>query len=294
MEKHEKYEKYISYLYNKNCHTIQHSHSNFLNHLINTFNILKKWRQPEDLCVAGMFHNIYGNKYFNPNLNISREEIKNLIGESAENLVYRFVNSDRDKINESDDNELIILNLANYLDQKKLFIVEDNLYDKNSSKNIFNYFKNLGWSFDGKSITNISTKWSYSLNYKHEYENNFLNLSNILLKKYGLNKIFKLSRAYASANTYGYVGEFHTDDYAKEYNEIVTVMFYLNDEWSIDFGGETFFLNQNKDEIENAIIPKPARAVIFDGFIHHGARHLSKLCNELRIVLTFKYELINK
>ena len=92
-----------------------------------TFNILKKWKQPEDLCIAGMFHNIYGNKYFNPNLNVTREEIKNLIGEKSENLVYKFVNCERDKINESNDSELIILNLANSFDHKKLFIIEDNL-----------------------------------------------------------------------------------------------------------------------------------------------------------------------
>jgi hypothetical protein len=290
----EKYQKYINFLYNKNCYNIKHSHSNFFNHLIGTFNILKKWKQPEDLCVAGMFHNIYGNKYFNPNLNVTREEIKNLIGENVENLVYRFVNCDRNKINESNDLELIVLNLANSLDQRKLFIIEDNLYDAESSKNVSIYFKNIEWAFDGRNKTDNSIKWNYNLNFKHVNEKNFQELSEFLLKKHGLDKIFKLSRAYASANTYGFSGEYHTDDGAKEYNEIITIMFYLNDNWNFDFGGETFFLNHDRNEIENAIIPKNARAVIFDGFIYHGPRPLSKFCNELRMVLTFKYELINK
>jgi len=290
----EKYQKYINFLYNKNCHNIKHSHSNFFNHLVGTFNILKKWKQPEDLCVAGMFHNIYGNKYFNPNLNVTREEIKNLIGENVENLVYRFVNCDRNKINESNDLELIVLNLANSLDQRKLFIIEDNLYDAESSKNVSIYFKNIEWAFDGRNKTDNSIKWNYNLNFKHVNEKNFQELSEFLLKKHGLDKIFKLSRAYASANTYGFSGEYHTDDGAKEYNEIITIMFYLNDNWNFDFGGETFFLNHDRNEIENAIIPKNARAVIFDGFIYHGPRPLSKFCNELRMVLTFKYELINK
>jgi hypothetical protein len=290
----EKYKKCINFLYNKNCHNIQHSHSNFINHLIGTFNILKKWKQPEDLCFAGMFHNIYGNEYFNPNLNINREEIRNLIGENAENIVYEFVNCDRTKINEKNNIELIILNLANSLDQKKLFIVEDNLYDLNSSKNIFNYFKSINWAYDGYNLTERSNKWSYYLNFKHPIEKKFLELSNILLKNNGLDKIFKLVRAYASANTYGFSGEYHTDDGAKEYNEIITIMFYLNDEWNLDFGGETFFLNNNRTDIEYAIIPKPARAILFDGFIYHGPRPLSKFCNELRMVLTFKYNLINE
>ena len=137
-------------------------------------------------------------------------------------------------------------------------------------------------------------KWNYNLNFKSEIEKNFLKLSDALLKKHGLNKIFKLARSYASANSYGFSGEYHTDDGAEEHNEIITIMFYLNNEWNFDFGGETFFLNNERSEIEYAIVPKPARAVIFDGFIYHGPRPLSKFCNELRMVLTFKYELINK
>jgi hypothetical protein len=294
MNINEKYQKYVDFLHNKNCHNIQHSGSNFFNHLIGTFNILKKWKQHEDLCVAGMFHNIYGNKHFKPNLNVSREEIKNLIGENAENLVYRFVNCDRDKINQTDDFELILLNLANSLDQKRLFVIEDNLYDTESCKNIYSYFKEINWSFDGKNLTEKSQKWNYNLNFKHINEQNFLNISDSLLKKHGLNRIFKFKRAYASANTYGFSGEYHVDDGAKEYNEILTVMFYLNHDWNLDYGGETFFLNHNKNEIEHAVIPKPGRAIIFDGFIQHGPRPLSKFCDELRMVLTFKYELISK
>jgi SM-20-related protein len=110
-----------------------------------------------------------------------------------------------------------------------------------------------------------------------------------LLKKNGLFNLFKLKRSYASANTYGFVGEYHVDDNAKEYNEIITIMYYLNTFWHLDFGGETFFLNEKRDEILNAVIPKPGRAVMFDGFISHGPRPLSKLYGGLRMVLTFKY-----
>jgi|APGre2960657444_1045066.scaffolds.fasta_scaffold06880_4 hypothetical protein len=288
-----RYEKFINFLLEKNCQNIPHSHSNFLNHLIGTFNILKKWKQPEYICIAGMFHNIYGNKYFNPKLNVTREEIKKIIGDVSEELVYNFVNCDRTKINEENNSELIILNLANSLDQKKLFIVEDNLYNKDSCKNTHEYFKYVNWNFEGSNLSETSSKWKYNLNYRYDTEIKFLEVSELLLKKYGLNKIFKLKRAYASASTYGFSGEYHTDDDAKEYNEIVTIMFYLNDKWDLNFGGETFFLNEDKNEIEYAVIPKPARAVIFDGFIYHGPRPLNKICNELRMVLTFKYGLIN-
>jgi hypothetical protein len=289
-----KYQKCIDFLFKNNCDKILHSKSNFLNHLINTFNLLKKWKQHEDLCFAGMFHNIYGNKYFNADLNVSREDIKNLIGENAEELVFKFVNTDRISIYDSNDRDLIILAAANEYEQQNLFKIEDNLYSLNSAKVLEEYFLNLPWTFDGRNVSDLSKKWNYSLNFKHDHENNLLNINNIILKKYGLFNLFKLKRAYASANTYGFTGEYHVDDWAKEHNEITTIMYYLNSEWSLDFGGETFFLNQNKDEIIHAVAPKPGRAVLFDGFIPHGPRPLSKTCNGLRMVLTFKYGLINE
>jgi hypothetical protein len=285
-----KYQKCIDFLFKNNCDKILHSKSNFLNHLINTFNLLKKWKQHEDLCFAGMFHNIYGNKYFNANLNVSREDIKNLIGENAEELVFKFTNTERENIAEIKNKDLIILAAANEYEQDPIFKIEDNLYDKISSQNIENYFFNVPWKFDGSNLTDISRKWNYYLNFKESIENTFLEVNNVLLKKYHLNDLFTLKRTYASANTYGSAGEYHTDDGAKDYNEIITIMYYLNSSWDLLFGGETFFLNQNKDEIVSAVIPKPARAVIFDGFISHGPKPLSKVYNGLRMVLTFKYQ----
>lgn len=285
-----KYQKCIDFLFKNNCDKILHSKSNFLNHLINTFNLLKKWKQHEDLCFAGMFHNIYGNKYFNANLNVSREDIKNLIGENAEELVFKFTSTERESIAETKNKDLIILAAANEYEQDAIFKIEDNLYDKISSQNIENYFFNVPWKFDGSNRTDISRKWNYYLNFKESIENTFLEVNKVLLKKYHLNDLFTLKRTYASANTYGSAGEYHIDDGAKDYNEIITIMYYLNSSWDLLFGGETFFLNQNRDEIVSAVVPKPARAVIFDGFIPHGPKPLSKIYNGLRMVLTFKYQ----
>jgi hypothetical protein len=285
-----KYQNCLNFLFKHNCDKILHSKSNFLNHLINTFNLLKKWKQHEDLCFAGMFHNIYGNKYFNANLNVSRNDIKNLIGENAEELVFKFTNIGRENIAESKNKDLIILTAANEYEQTPIFKIEDNLYDQIISQNIENYFFNTPWKFDGKNLTDVSRKWSYYLNFKEDIENGFLKINDILLKKYLLQDLFTLKRSYASANSYGSAGEYHTDDGAKDYNEVITIMYYLNSSWNLLFGGETFFLNENKDEIISAITPKPARAVIFDGFINHGPRPLSKLYGGLRMVLTFKYQ----
>ena len=90
-------------------------------------------------------------------------------------------------------------------------------------------------------------------------------------------------------DVYGTMHDFHEDG-ANDYNQIYTVMFYLNKIWALIYAGETVFLNKEKTEIENAVIPKPGRAVIFDGFITHAAREISRSCIELRMVATLKYQ----
>jgi len=284
-----KYQSCIDFLFYHNCDKIPHSKSNFLNHLINTFNLLKKWKQHEDLCFAGMFHNIYGNNILNANLNVNREDIKKLIGNNAEEIVFNFTNIEREKIAESNNKDLIILTAANSYEQKPIFKIEDNLYDQIQADIIEKYFFNADWKFEGRNLTDDSKKWIYYLNFKEEVEKNFLTNNNYLLKKHYLKDLLTLSRSYASANTYGNTGEYHTDDGAKNFNEVITIMYYLNSSWDLLFGGETFFLNQNKDEIAHAVLPKPARAVIFDGYINHGPQPLSKIYGGLRMVLTFKY-----
>ena len=99
-------------------------------------------------------------------------------------------------------------------------------------------------------------------------------------------------RAYASGNIYGTVHEIHQDDGAINYNEIITIMFYLNKIWDMSYGGETIFLSPDKQEISNSVIPKPGRAVLFDGAILHGAREIGRQCIELRMVASFKYKVI--
>jgi len=288
----EKYQKCINFLVNKNCHNIKHSNSNFLNHLIGTFNILKKWKQDDDVCFAGMFHNVYGNEFFNANLNVNREEIKQLIGEKAEDLVFKYVSKNKNFNSEYEKEHLAIISTANNFEQSPLFSVEDNLYNKEMSEKISNYFWDIPYTFDASNVTYISKKWNYYLNFKNEIESNFLKINDLLLNKYNLYKLVKLNRAYVSSNTYGYLGEYHVDDDAKEFNEVFTIMYYLNSEWKRDFCGETSFI-LNKNTMTN-VLPEPARAVIFDGYIEHGPKPLSKIYVGLRMVLTFKYKLIGK
>lgn len=101
-----------------------------------------------------------------------------------------------------------------------------------------------------------------------------------------------LVRAYINGYTYGTDGYAHRDDpwINERYGSNTsseTCIFYLNKEWHYDWAGETVIFNEHM-EIENAVLPKANRLLIFDSNKMHAARPLSRCCTELRKVLVFK------
>jgi hypothetical protein len=71
---------------------LPHSNRSFWDHLYNTGYLLWKLGEPEYISDAGLYHSIYDTAYYKAGLNITREQVKELIGEKAENLVYIFCN----------------------------------------------------------------------------------------------------------------------------------------------------------------------------------------------------------
>jgi SM-20-related protein len=101
-----------------------------------------------------------------------------------------------------------------------------------------------------------------------------------------------LSRAYINGYTYGTDGYLHRDDsffdsLGAESPYAESVIIYLNPTWNADWGGETVVMTEGK-EIDNAVLPKFGRMLVFDGKRWHGSRPLSRMCHELRTVLVFK------
>lgn len=69
---------------------VPHSRTTFFEHLKDTYTILEEMGMSEDVCMAGLFHAIYGTDYFKHQATNDREEIKKLIGDYAEDLVFNF------------------------------------------------------------------------------------------------------------------------------------------------------------------------------------------------------------
>jgi SM-20-related protein len=109
--------KYESFLTEIGAKEVTHSGRTLWDHLKGTYDILCKWGEPEHVCIAGLFHSIYGTEYFkHACVPIEeRPKIIALIGASAERLVYRFCTIPRKEFNER---ELKAIADANRLEQK--------------------------------------------------------------------------------------------------------------------------------------------------------------------------------
>ena len=76
---------------------IEHLDGTLLEHLKGTYRLLISWRADPDLCMAGLYHAVYGTSGFERHLIASnqRQKIKKMIGEKAEHIVYQYCACDR-------------------------------------------------------------------------------------------------------------------------------------------------------------------------------------------------------
>ena len=109
-------------------------------------------------------------------------------------------------------------------------------------------------------------------------------------KDHLLNKIqekletrFKLQHVYANGHTFGTMGDFHRD-----WNDETgrTFLLYVNNGWSIDWGGHTIFdLGDGKYHYH---LPRPNSATFFPGIIPHMAEATSRKFGGLRVTIAWK------
>lgn len=91
---------------------------------------------------------------------------------------------------------------------------------------------------------------------------------------------------YANGQTFDQDSPIHRDNLPKKPGK--TVVLFCNEYWASTWGGELTFFDTNKNEIIQAILPKPGRAVIFDGEIPHRARAPTIDSRQLRTTIAFK------
>ena len=116
----------IKYLIAHGANTADHSGRTLLDHLKGTSQVVKEMGAPEYLQDAGLFHTVYGTVAYMPLVGIisNRDEVKELIGEQAEEIAYWFCVLDSPRLEQIHKFEgqlkkdLLLLNSANDMEQK--------------------------------------------------------------------------------------------------------------------------------------------------------------------------------
>lgn len=159
---------------------------------------------------------------------------------------------------------------------------------------------NIGWKFGWRTMSNpTSCYWHHEVG--HADKANCDDISAMVtrhpekafsdyqdwLRAQILPPESKILRFYLNAHTYGTDGAPHYD--AHRDNE-VTLILYLNDEWRLDWAGETVVFKERGD-IEKAVLPRKNRIFSFPSNRLHAPRPLAKACEGLRVVLVVKVAL---
>ena len=143
--------KYLDLLKEFNTDKNPHTNRTLSNHLIGTYDLLEKWDNTKEICLAGLFHSIYGTVVYQiSSANLSkRKYIENIIGKRAEELAYLFCVTDRREyfdlieknqiilkdivhnkeihISKNDLNALIEIEFANILEHIVLLDIEEKM-----------------------------------------------------------------------------------------------------------------------------------------------------------------------
>jgi SM-20-related protein len=89
------------------------------------------------------------------------------------------------------------------------------------------------------------------------------------------NERFLPYRVYTNFASFGDVLLTHFD--ALPDTRELTALWYLCEQWDVEWGGETMFFD-SKGDAQVAVTPKPGRLLLFDGAIRHAGRPPNRNC----------------
>lgn len=180
-------------------------------------------------------------------------------------------------------------------------IYNENEFEISLFEKLKSYLTESSWSWGHKSANYMFSRsiphWSIIFGGVKFQNDNYYDCEdelNEIIKSIWCNlkiKYFKddvLVRCYANGITKGIDQKIHTDDY---HSSSKTCIVYINEQWNIDWGGETIVWDKEKRQITKSYLPKSNTILIIPGNCYHGVRPVSSYCDELRITLMFKTRL---
>lgn len=174
---------------------------------------------------------------------------------------------------------------------KKIVII-DNLYNYSEISGIHKWVINSPFRIanaDADDVQDISDKrlvCPFDYNILHDIKVFDEKKLNIIGRHISEEK-FKVALSYINLGLKGDKYRAHSDHYWA--NDAKTLLFYANKEWDKNWGGETVFFDDNREEIEYVTPFIPGRLIIFDSDIPHMAKEQSSLGPQYRFTIAVKY-----
>tara|TARA_B100000614_G_C14527945_1_gene485310 strand:- start:460 stop:888 length:429 start_codon:yes stop_codon:yes gene_type:complete len=81
---------YVNYMIGLGADKIPHRDDDLLSHSVRVSGLLYAFGRPMDEVKAGLFHSIYGTEFQMYQINVSREEVQDVIGVNSERIVNTF------------------------------------------------------------------------------------------------------------------------------------------------------------------------------------------------------------
>ena len=170
----------------------------------------------------------------------------------------------------------------------EVIYIYDNIFSPADVFGIQQYIQTSRYGVGSKSYSTVNSKQGSF--FKSMYNNNDLENLDLFTDNFKTilddhMKGLELSIFWANITTHLTDSRFHCDS-----KEGKTILYYVNDMWDSDWGGETLFKN-SENVLERAIEFKSNRAVIFDSFLPHKSAPLTITADMYRFVLAMHFRL---
>lgn len=172
--------------------------------------------------------------------------------------------------------------------------VFDNVLDYKAQYYFYRYIKNLSYKCNNVDVAtnNNSGFFKFRSDIAPEQETNMKFFDSIQSNRcLSLIENYKIHSMYVNLGIPTDSHQLHTDIAGSltSLDECLTLLYYVNCDWDINWGGETLFYNNDLSNIEYTSLFKPGRIIIFDGAIPHSARPQTFSSNQYRFTLACKF-----
>lgn len=302
----------------------QHGNDYFIAHCMGVYTILKQMGSPLEICIAGLYHSVYGTEHFTPVTRLTKHTVKEYIGERSEDLVSTFCSlKDRDisilkNLNNYDERkrkDLLYINYANLMDQSQSLdnpklksLLTEYQSALSSTSPVFNDTKNIIEIYDDLiSSSDLDWMHTYCLNSQftcghasnplgYERDSRFSSqITNNNLESSGVLSVVKLVSEQLKQKLYignCYINHYqlmtstskHTDSALPN---TFTILIFCNKYWEEPWGGE-LKIYKDKSKTHSIIDYVSGRVVIFDSRIEHKVMPLTHAAKKDRFTIAVK------